>query len=355
MKKKVAIIGIVGVPACYGGFETLVENLLSNSNGKIDYTVFCSLKSYSGKKILYKGATLKYINLYANGLQSIIYDGIALFRSFSFDAVIVLGCSGAIFIPFFRKFFNGMIILNIDGAEWRRNKWSFGVRLLLRFFEFLAIQYADIIIGDNQVIVDSIYSKYGKNAKLIEYGGDNSFELIQNPQFDNILPKYYAITICRIVPENNIKMILETFSHINSIPYVIVGNWDSTSYGRSLKDNFDSVDSIYMLDPIYDNNQLNSLRSKASLYIHGHSAGGTNPSLVEAMSFGLPVFAYKCDYNYETTEGKCMYFKNSFELLELLRGTNEEELRKIGTAMAEIAKRRYTWKLISKLYEEILI
>ena len=356
LKRKVTIIGIVGVPPCYGGFETLIENLLINSSNAIEYTVFCSARIYKTRIHKYRNAILKYINLNPNGMQSIFYDGTRFHISLSSDAVVILGCSGAIFLPLFRLFYRGIIIVNIDGIEWQRNKWSFSVRVLLRFLEALAVRFSNVIVGDNKVIADYVFSTYGKTAKLIEYGGDNigNETLNANTNYKHF-SKRYAITVCRIVPENNIAMILEAFSQIDSFHCVIVGDWDQSNFGRELRDRYSNSTTLSLLDPIYETAHINTLRSHSSLYIHGHSAGGTNPSLVEAMFLGLPIFAYKCAYNYETTEGKCCYFDTANALLALLKRTTENEMKVIGAAMSEIANRRYSWKMISQMYEETIL
>jgi glycosyltransferase involved in cell wall biosynthesis len=124
----------------------------------------------------------------------------------------------------------------------------------------------------------------------------------------------YAITVCRIEPENNIHIILKTFSLQKDIPLVIIGNWKNSDYGLQLLQTYEAFTYIYLLDPIYESKKLNFLRSHAGLYIHGHSAGGTNPLLVEAIFLGLPIFAYDCVYNRYTTDNQCVYWSNSDEL-----------------------------------------
>ena len=124
MKKKIAVIGTVGVPANYGGFETLVENIIGeNASEDIEYTVFCSSKVYLEKKSDYKGAKLKYVGLKANGAQSTLYDICSMLRtSNKYDVALVLGVSGCIFLPIFRLWFKNHLIVNIDGLEHRRDK-----------------------------------------------------------------------------------------------------------------------------------------------------------------------------------------------------------------------------------------
>ena len=109
----------------------------------------------------------------------------------------------------------------------------------------------------------------------------------------------------------------------------------------------------YLLDPIYDPKKINLLRSNCSLYIHGHSAGGTNPSLVEAMFLGLPIIASDVSYNRSTTEGKALYFKDANDLRSLVLNLSEDVKKRIALDMKEIATRRYMWSIIAKKYEEL--
>jgi hypothetical protein len=171
----ISIIGTAGIPARYGGFETLAENLVRNRKHETQYTVFCSTKMYRIKQKEYLGAKLKYINLNANGINSIWYDFISMILSLHSDVLLVLGVSGALFLPIVRLFYCGKIITNIDGIEWRRAKWNCFARFFLRISEKAAIKYSDHLIGDNQGIVDYIAHEYNKTAILIEYGADHIY------------------------------------------------------------------------------------------------------------------------------------------------------------------------------------
>jgi glycosyltransferase involved in cell wall biosynthesis len=163
----------------------------------------------------------------------------------------------------------------------------------------------------------------------------------------------YAVTICRIEPENNIHCILDCFSRQGRIHLIIVGNWRDSKYGTRLLSMYKYCEHINMYDPIYDHDRLKGLRSNAFLYIHGHSAGGTNPSLVEAMILGLPILAFDCIYNRYTTEGQCLYWSNSDALYDLIKTLDLEYLKNIGKKMKSIADRRYRWKNIVEKYESL--
>lgn len=355
----VAIIGTVGVPACYGGFESLVDNLLDFTPPEIEYTVFCSAKKYEKRLETYKGARLVYLEKDANGMESILYDfesmKMAVKPPVSADVLLVLGVSGCIFLPYIRRIFKGKIITNIDGLEWRREKWSFPVKKFLKFSEKMAVKYSDVVIGDNKGITDYVKSEYNKDSVLIAYGGDQ----VSHVQDDSLFEKYpfcgkpYAVTVCRIEPENNIHLILEAFSYRPEKNLVLVGNWEKSEYGRELKEKYSAFENIHLLNPVYEPHEVNWLRSNAAIYIHGHSAGGTNPSLVEAMNLALPILAFDCVYNRATTEEKCLYWKTAEELEKLLQ-TEENQIAEIAGRMGEAGKRLYTWKRIASMYNELL-
>ena len=124
----------------------------------------------------------------------------------------------------------------------------------------------------------------------------------------------------------------------------MIGNWENSDYGKKLKKRYSIFKNIFLLDPIYNQKTLNQLRCNCSLYIHGHSAGGTNPSLVEAMYLKLPIFAFGAKYNKETTEYKALYFNSELELRQLLESLNSRELGVIAENMKTIADEKYTWK-----------
>jgi len=169
----ISIIGTAGIPARYGGFETLAENLVKNKTEGIEYTVFCSEKLYQEKQKSYLNAKLRYINLNANGISSIFYDFISMLLSLRSDAMLILGVSGSLFLPFIRLIYRGRIITNIDGIEWKRDKWNKIARYILRISEKSAVRFSDAVICDNQGIVDYITETYKRESVLIEYGADH--------------------------------------------------------------------------------------------------------------------------------------------------------------------------------------
>ena len=357
--KNVAIIGTAGVPANYGAFETLVENIIGgNCPNKIHYTIFCSSKSYTEQKSEYKGATLKYIPLQANGSQSILYDIWSMIKCGNkYDVVLILGVSGCIFLPIYRLLCRKRIIINIDGLEHRRGKWGKWTKRFLKLSEKMAIKYADTIITDNKGIQDYVKEEYGKDSEMIAYGGNHVICEVSQEKEKEILTKYqitsndFSFSVCRIEPENNVHLTLEAFEKAQK-KILFVGNWSKSEYGRKLKDKYESSIYVKLLSPIYDIVTLNVFRSNCSFYIHGHSAGGTNPSLVEAMFFGKPILAYDVIYNRETTENQCNYFTTVDDLVNLINKPNTL-YKNNGQSMKNIAERNYTWEMISKSYTRL--
>lgn len=342
----IAIIGTVGVPACYGGFETLVENLLDESDDGNNITVYCSSKSYSERPDNYKNARLHYIPLNANGAQSIPYDIWSLCHAVykGTDNILLLGVSGAICLPFIRLFSTVRIITNIDGLEWKRAKWNTLIKKFLKYSEKLAVKYSDAVVADNKAIADYVKAEYDIESTVIAYGGDHA---VINDL--NLTDEGYALALCRIEPENNVEMILEAFSQTNK-SLKFIGNWNNSDFGRAMKAKYNQFTNINIVDPIYDIEVLFDIRQKCSFYVHGHSAGGTNPSLVEMMHFNKNILAFDCNYNRASTEDKASFFTNAKELISLINHSNDLNN---GSEMVEIAERRYTWEIVKKEYFDL--
>ena len=355
-KQKIAIIGTVGIPAKYGGFETLAEHLAKHMGDSYQLYVYCTKKKYNKQEQQkeYLGARLIYLPFDANGIWSIIYDCISILHAlFYADVLMVLGVSGGVILPFVRKFTNKKIIVSIDGIEWKRNKWSRLAKCYLWWAEKTAVKYSHADIADNESIQDYTAYRYKTLSNIIEYGADHTLKIHPTAEHYTMYPfleKPYAFKVCRIEPENNIHVVLEAFSNQSKMPLVMIGNWKNSDYGRQLHDKYAKHPNIQLLDPIYDQGKLDLIRSNASLYIHGHSAGGTNPSLVEAMYLGLPIIAFKVSYNLTTTENSAWYFSTAADIQKKLASVTEGELKENASRMKVIADRRYTWKIIADKY-----
>ena len=351
---KVAIIGTNGLPGRYGGWDQLLNHLTINLSDEFEFIVYTSsYNSVKGLKV-YNKAKLKIIPLKANGIQSVPYDIVSMIHAvFCYDILLILGTSGCVFLPVI-KLFKKKIILNPDGQEWKRGKWNKYIQYFLAFSEKVGVSFADIVISDNKKIQEYVKNTYKKDSLLIEYGGDNaSFVPMRDETCEEyrLIANQYAFKVCRIEPENNIDMILEAFKN-STLTFVLIGNWNFSQYGKETREKYCEYKNMRLLDPIYDQTTLDELRSNCGLYIHGHSVGGTNPSLVEAMNLGLCCIVYNVDYNVETTENKAIYFSSSSDLKNILLdfSKNKIDLAFIKSNMKEVAKRRYIWSIITSKY-----
>lgn len=359
---RIAIIGTVGLPAGYGGFETLAANLVRYAEQQrlpCEIEVYCSGRAFHNKVDRWHGARLRYIPLDANGAISPLYDfwSMLLAGWRGADAILVLGVSGAIALPVLRLLTRSRYIVNVDGLEWRRAKWSKLASRFLRLSEAVAARFGHKVIADNQAIVDHIRTSYDRQSVLIPYGGDHALETAGS-SLDPVpapLPSDYALMLCRIEPENNVHIILDSFADNLGLPLLAVGNWQASAYGRDLQTRYAGSPYVHLLDPVFEPGRLYALRSNARLYIHGHSAGGTNPSLVEMMYLGKPVIAFDCVYNRYSTEDCARYFRDSQELAEAVRQSDEERVVEEGQAMSKIAQRRYRWETIGDAYFRLLL
>jgi glycosyltransferase involved in cell wall biosynthesis len=355
-RHKIAIIGTVGIPAKHGGFETLAEQLVKQLGDQYDMTVYCSKKKYSRKERVksFSNAKLKYLPFRADGAQSILYDSLAIWKAlFYADVLLILGVAGAWMLPFIKFFTNKKVIISIDGIQWKKDNLNPIARWYLKWAEKIAIKYSNADISDNESVQDYTAMRYGTLSNIIEYGASHTSSVKPGAADKEIYPflaKPYAFNVCRIEPENNIHMILEAFSAMEKYILVIVGNWNNSHYGAALRKQYGSFENIIMMDPVYDQHQLDLIRSNAYLYIHGHSAGGTNPSLVEAMYLGLPIITFDVSFNRTTTENKAFYFNSAATLIKIIENTRIVELKEQSLLMKEVAYRRYTWAVITEKY-----
>ncbi len=354
--KKIAIIGTNGIPSKYGGFETLVEYLAQHLSSEYEMTIFCSSKNTSTELEEYKGCKLVYVSLSANGWQSILFDIVSLLKSYKvFDRVLILGASGCIVLPLFNKY-RDKFVFNFGGLDWKRSKWGFFTRKFLKLSESMGIKYSKYLIADNIGIQKYISAEYNRHSALITYGGDQVFRVLPDiADFEKypFLKKSYAFSVARIQSDNNIEILLNSFNEASPFPFVLVGNWGNSVFGKTTKNKYLGSNNIILLDAIYDQRELNLLRSNCKVYLHGHSAGGTNPALVEAMNLSLPIFAFDSIFNKHTTNFEAEYFSTSSELAIKLKTILDDNLVLIAKKMYAIAEKSYQWEFIAHEYSKI--
>lgn len=355
---KISIVGCAGVPAAYGGFEALAENLAiyrEQYELNVDLTIFCSARGVEKKIAQFHGAPLEYISLSANGVSSIFYDVCSMVLALRgrSDVILLLGVSGAMALPLMRCFKRVRVVTNIDGIEWRRAKWGWFARHFLRFSEWLAVRFSDVVVADNQGVAKHVVDSYRAPCIVIAYGGDHAIDVVARP-YSRELPDRYAFALCRIEPENNVSMILEAFARMPELPLVFVGNWDASVFGQELRERYRNYGHLWFVDPEYDLGVLKTMRLGACLYVHGHSAGGTNPSLVEMMHFGVPVICYDCAFNRYTTFDQALYFSDVEELISVVIGLDAAISSEVGSHMSRLAQQHYTWKQVGAEYFKTL-
>ena len=358
--KRIAIVGTAGLPAAYGGFETLAENLVRYNDRQsdgVEFTVYCSSVGRDKSPSHFGTARLAYVELKPNGLQSVAYDILSIVHAIrsGHDAILILGVSGAICLPLVRLFAGTKVLTNIDGIEWRRAKWNRLARLFLRFSEWLAVRFSHVVIADNAAIEEYIRVMYKAACAVIAYGGDHALEPRDETGRPSPYGKDYALALCRVEPENNVEMILAAWAEAAAArKLVFVGNWANSAYGRDLAGRYGSEPNIEIVNPVYEPGALKAIRSGAALYIHGHSAGGTNPSLVEMMHFEIPILAFDCCFNRHTTHNLAQYFQDMKSLSRIIRNSENNNWHSIGQDMKVIADQNYTWEKIGASYLELV-
>lgn len=354
---RLAVVGIRGIPNNYGGFETLVEYLIEHLADEIEITVYCSSWDMKSRLREYKGAKLKYLPISSHGAFGILYDSLSLLTSIArYDKILLLGFGGGFVMPLL-KAYKSKIILNIGGLDWKRNKWSKNEQKVIKKAEGLLMKNSGHLISDNIGIKTYIQDTYGKGSTFISYGGDQAQKRGITREAEEIYPFLkgkYAFAVTRIQPDNNIDMILEAFKDQDQMPIVLVGNWQNSKYGIETKAKYENEKNLILLEAIYDREKLDVLRSNCTIYIHGHSAGGTNPSLVEAMYLGLPVFSFSSGYNEYTTENEAIYFKDSPELRTLIDQSQLLDIQDIGNNLKKIAERTGRWKIVAEQYRKVI-
>jgi glycosyltransferase involved in cell wall biosynthesis len=311
---KIAFIGSAGVPNKYGGFESFLEHcgpILAKKVSKVMVT--CDKRLYSDFAIDFNGVTRILIDLPANGCWSILHDLLAFFSVYARSThIVVLGVSGAPWFPLFRlmcALSGKKLLVNIDGVEWRRGKFGYCKRLLLRIFDAIAQRFANVIVYDNPGLKSYILKSCTKKSICIGYSGD---QVLRIPQYQ--IKPFTALTICRIEVENNLEMLIAGFLLSTFKSYTIVGNWLQSEYGRNLKLRYSNEPRLCLLDSIYDLRRLAELRESCAVYLHGHSVGGTNPSLVEMLFYDCHIACLDVVFNRETAGGCAHYFSNHEDL-----------------------------------------
>lgn len=380
--KNIIIIGARGYESEYGGWETFVTNLINNYDNNETRFYVPELTHKKGKKIeVRNGVICKQICIPKHGFVTMFtFTVIATLyykryiRKEKLDNVImyILGCRVGPLFTLIHKSLKKMgvkIIINPDGLEWKREKWAWWIKQCFKISERTMIKSSNYVVCDSKSIdsyVKDKYKKYNVPTTFIPYGAYlNDVKDINKKTKEfmdkyNIKPREYYLIVGRFVPENNYELIIKEFMNSNTEKdLVIVSNVEKNKFYKKLLKltKFDKDKRIKFVGSIYDDEILRRLRKNSKAYIHGHSAGGTNPSLLEALSITDINILYDVSYNKEVGEDATLYFsKEEGSLVEAINKVEKfksEEYSEYGRLCKERILNEYTWKIIVEKYKRL--
>lgn len=245
----------------------------------------------------------------------------------------------------------------MDGLEWRRTKWGFFGKALLRITEWLAIKFTNNIVADSKAIQQYISERYKKQSTYIAYGSETPILEVSNTSLGRfgVEPKNFGLVIARIEPENGIEQAIRAFSSLGK-PLIIVGSTD-TNYANMLLKKYSQNTHVLFAGAIYDIELLNALRHFCRVYFHGHSVGGTNPSLLDAMAAGCTIIAHNNPFNNETLGFGGLYFSDPESLnkaIQKLWNANPLTLECLANINRNKTAKQYNWYGVTNRYRELI-
>lgn len=359
--KKIAILGTRGIPAHYGGFETFAERLATRLAARgVDVTVFCPTPSPKDNE-RFHGVTLKFVRFPELGKYSeMVWDGRCFCEARrGYDVVYMLGLGGA-YAAWVPRFFGAEVWVNTDGVEWKRTKFNWPQRAYLAIAEALSVLFATRVIADSGAIAAYLRRRYPglKRVSTIAYGADIPSERPHETLIEEwgLEPDGYYIIVCRLEPENHVAEAIEGFLQSASpLPLIILGNIDNPNpYVQTLLAR--RGDRIRFLGTVYNREKLTALRFYSRAYVHGHSVGGTNPSLLEAMACSNMVIAHDNPFNREVI-GECgVFFSTREDVAAAVNAIDKGQID--GTTIKRKARDRirdrYGWDEVADSYFTLL-
>lgn len=359
---RLAILGTRGIPATYGGFETFAEELASRLVARgFRVTVYCQ-SGQEPELQLYRGIELVHIPAASCGpLTTLLFDLRSLWHARRrYDVVYMLGygAAPACFIP---RLWGCQVWINVDGVEWARAKWSGLAKAYLRMMEWFAIRIPDRIIADADGIRAHLAARHrlARPCSVIAYGAPLVAAAPEGALLNEfrLSPGAYHLVVARIEPENHLREIIDGYvASASRLPLAVVGNHRSgTAYANSLLRCAD--ERVRWLGGVYDQKKLQALRFYARAYCHGHSVGGTNPSLLEALGCGNLIIAHDNVYNREVVGEFGFYFRSVNDLPAIFARVEAMDegaflaLRQSARSRIEDA---YTWEAVCDRYVELL-
>ena len=371
---KIAFISVRGIPNNYGGFEEFAEYIsVGLAERGHDITVYSPhYHPYQEKE--YKGVHIKHIyspELWMGGsIGSFFYDYLSLkdaLKKEDFDIIYDAGYTSVIpaYIRFnVKNIIRPIFTTNMDGLEYKRTKFNKWVQKFVFWEERMAVKHSHYLIADNMGIKDYYKEKYGRESKFLAYGANiyDNYKEDYLKEFGLEKGGYYLV-ITRLEPENNLDMAIEGYlasEEYGKKPLVIVGK-TNTKYGKYLVEHYGQNQHVQFVGGIYDFNKLNSVRYYSYAYFHGHSVGGTNPSLLEAMASECFILSHDNIFNRSVLGGNAIYYSSSAEVKEILNDIEhlETEHKKVFLQNnLNVIRNQYSWeKLVDeheKYFEEIL-
>jgi glycosyltransferase involved in cell wall biosynthesis len=355
---RVALVGTRGVPAHYGGFETCVEEVGARLAARgHEVVVYCRKQGDNDKRpALYRGMSLVHLPaLRRRSLETLSHTGLSaahLFRHRT-DAAIVFNCANAPFLPVLRA--RGIpLATHVDGLEWRRAKWGRTGQRYYKLAEKLSVRWSDALIADAIGISDYYRETFGATTDVISYGapavGSDAGRLAELDLSSN----GYHLVVARFEPENHVLEIVQGYvASAAALPLVVVGSAPySDEYTRQVREAADG--RVRFLGGVWDQDLLDQLYANARTYLHGHSVGGTNPSLLRALGAGAPTNAFNVVFNREVLGEAGRYFTRPEEMASLI---DQAEADPAGTSargsMALARASLYDWDKVTDSYEAL--
>jgi glycosyltransferase involved in cell wall biosynthesis len=357
---KIAIIGTRGIPNNYGGFEQFAD-IVSQMWVKEghDVYVYCP-HNHPYQSTEFNGVhriVVKDPEERMGTVGQFLYDlrCIRDARKRNFDIFLQLGyTSSSVWGFLFPK--KTCVITNMDGLEWKRAKYGKTVKAFLKTAERWAVKQSHAMVADSRGIQSYLQETYKKDSDFIAYGAALYNEEANSSlptKYNSLKPYQYDLVITRFVADNNLEMILDGYLlSEQKHPLIMLGN-SKNEYGLFLRSKYKN-DSIIFEDPNFNMNELNELRAFSRLYFHGHSAGGTNPSLLEAMASNALLCVHNNAFNNSVIEGNGFHFENANEIANLMnKNIQKEEFTSWIEGNRNLIENKYSWNFISSCYLDL--